>query len=179
MAAVAAVVSGCTAVAAGQLAQAGYDVAKTSISNSMGSADAKHAREVLNALNVGQDVAPVLEQMAVPPKEKSGNLQGFVCYQYAGVYSATEDAVIVSKDGKVVFFGNSTCRAEMQAANFVAGGKYAGVYGGALPGAGAPATDKAAPTVPAASPNAAPAASGASTAPATAADQSAAPSGGD
>ncbi|WP_146030629.1 hypothetical protein [Castellaniella caeni] len=125
MAAVAAVVSGCTAVAAGQLAQAGYDVAKTSISNSMGSADAKHAREVLNALNVGQDVAPVLEQMAVPPKEKSGNLQGFVCYQYAGVYSVTEDAVLVSRDGKVVFFGNSTCRAEMQAANFVAGGKYA------------------------------------------------------
>ncbi|CAM5778236.1 hypothetical protein CCAE64S_00093 [Castellaniella caeni] len=112
-------------MAAGQLAQAGYDVAKTSISNSMGSADAKHAREVLNALNVGQDVAPVLEQMAVPPKEKSGNLQGFVCYQYAGVYSVTEDAVLVSRDGKVVFFGNSTCRAEMQAANFVAGGKYA------------------------------------------------------
>ncbi len=125
LAAVMAALQGCTAVTAGQLAQAGYDAAKTTLTNSPDSADAKRARAVMNSVSVGQDVAPVLESIGVPPKEKSGNLQGYVCYQYAGVYSATEDAVIVTKDGKIVFFGSSACRTEMLAANFNAGGKYA------------------------------------------------------
>lgn len=133
---------GCTAVTAGQLAQAGYDAAKTSLTNTAGGAEARQARAVVNSLSVGQDLAPVLESIGVPPKEKSGNLQGYVCYQYASVYSATEDAVIVAKDGKIVFFGSSTCRTEMLAANFNAGGKYAAVAAGASAGAapGAPAS---------------------------------------
>ncbi|HEX7385721.1 MAG TPA: hypothetical protein VF285_00400 [Castellaniella sp.] len=117
--------TGCAAVGAGQLVQAGYDAAKTSLSAPMSSAQAQHAREVMNSITVGQEAAPIVASMGVPPKEKSGNLQGFVCYQYAGVYSATEDAVIMVKDGKVVFYGSSTCKSEMQAINFAAGGKYA------------------------------------------------------
>jgi hypothetical protein len=119
------VLQGCAAVTAGQLVQAGYDAAKTTLTNSAGGADTKAIRADINAISVGQDVKPILASIGVPPKEKSGNLQGYVCYQYAGIYSATEDAVIVAKDDKVVFFGNSTCRAEMQAANFASGGKYA------------------------------------------------------
>lgn len=121
------ILAGCTALTAGQFVQAGYDAAKTSLSAPMSGAEAKHARSVMNSISVGQDVDPVVASMGVPPKEKSGNLQGFVCYQYAGVYSATEDAVIVAKGGKVVFFGSSTCKSEMQAVNFASGGKYAGV----------------------------------------------------
>lgn len=129
---------GCTAVTAGQLAQAGYDAAKTSLTNTAGGAEARQARSVVNSLSVGQDLAPVLDSIGMPPKEKSGNLQGYVCYQYAGVYSATEDAVIVAKDGKIVFFGSSTCRTEMLAANFNAGGKYAAAAG--APAGPAPAS---------------------------------------
>lgn len=119
------VLAGCTALTAGQLVQAGYDAAKTSLTAPLSGAQAKQARSVMNSITVGQDVTPVLSAMGVPPKEKSGNPQGFVCYQYAGVYSATEDAVIMAKDDKIVFYGNSTCKSEMQAANFTAGGKYA------------------------------------------------------
>lgn len=144
-----AVLPGCTAVSAGQLVQAGYDAAKTSLSNPSGGAAAEQARAVMNSLSVGQDVTPVLAAMGAPPKEKSGNLQGYVCYQYAAVYSATEDAVIVAKDSRIVFFGNSTCKSEMQAANFVADGKYAhGAIAPAAAGSPAmpqPATDAAHP----------------------------------
>lgn len=136
------VLQGCTAVTAGQLVQAGYDAAKTSLTG-LSSADARRIRVEINAISVGQDVAPILASIGVPPKEKSGNLEGYVCYQYAGVYSATEDAVIVAKDDKVVFFGNSTCKSEMQAVNFASGGKYA-------PGVAVPAGGSAAaPAVPA------------------------------
>jgi len=138
MALVTGALAGCTALSAGQLVQAGYDAAKTSIGSPMSSAEASHARSVMNSISVGQAVDPIVAAMGVPPKEKSGNLQGFVCYQFAGVYSATEDAVIVAKDGKVVFFGNSTCKSEAQAANFVAGGKY-GSVGATVPEAAAPA----------------------------------------
>ncbi|HEX2518226.1 MAG TPA: hypothetical protein VHK04_01635 [Castellaniella sp.] len=137
------VLQACTAVTAGQLVQAGYDTAKTSLTGASSSADAARIRAVINAISVGQDVAPILASISVPPKEKSGNLGGYVCYQYAGVYSATEDAVIVAKDDKVVFFGNSTCRSEMQAANFATGGRYAS--GAAVPASGA----AAAPATPA------------------------------
>lgn len=117
---------GCTPMTAGQLAQVGYDAAKTSLTgNPANSAATLHARTVMNGLSVGDEVAPVLESMGMPPKEKSGNLQGYVCYQFTAVYSATEDAVIVAREGKIVFFGSSTCRAEMQASNFNGSGKYA------------------------------------------------------
>lgn len=135
------VLQGCTAVTAGQLVQAGYDAAKTSLTGSS-SADAGRIRVVINSISVGQDVAPILASIGVPPKEKSGNLSGYVCYQYAAIYSATEDAVIVAKDNKVVFFGNSTCKSEMQAVNFASGGKYA--PGAAVPASG-PAAAPAAP----------------------------------
>ncbi len=135
------VLQACTAVTAGQLVQAGFDTAKTSLTGSSSSADAARIRAVINAISVGQDAAPILASIGVPPKEKSGNLGGYVCYQYAGVYSATEDAVIVAKDGKVVFFGNSTCRSEMQAANFASGGRYAS--GAAVSASGAAATPAA------------------------------------
>jgi len=45
--------------------------------------------------------------MGEPPQQKSGNTYGFVCYEYAAVYSATGSAVIMAKDGKVVFFGHT------------------------------------------------------------------------
>lgn len=85
----------------------------------------QHVRTVMNSISIGQETAPIIASIGEPLKEKSGNLQGFTCYQYAAVYSATEDAVIVSKNGRVVFFGNSTCRVEMQGANFKDNGKYA------------------------------------------------------
>lgn len=134
------VLQGCTAVTAGQLVQAGYDTAKSSLTG-LSSADAGRIRTVINSISVGQDVAPILASIGVPPREKSGNLAGYVCYQYAGVYSSTEDAVIVAKDNKVVFFGNSTCKSEMQAANFVSGGKYA--ISGAVPVSGSAAAPAA------------------------------------
>ncbi|HXE18389.1 MAG TPA: hypothetical protein VN629_02175 [Castellaniella sp.] len=140
------VLQGCAAVTAGQLVQAGYDAAKTTLTSSAGGADAKAIRADINAISVGQDVKPILASIGVPPKEKSGNLQGYVCYQYAGIYSATEDAVIVAKDDKVVFFGNSTCRSEMQAANFASGGKYA-------PGAAVPPSNPSASNPSASSPS--------------------------
>lgn len=120
---------GCTPMIAGQVAQAGYNVAK----NSLGGTDAaavgaterqKRLQAVLNGLDIGQDVKPELEAMGEPPKEKSGNAYGFTCYEYSSVYSATEAAVIMSKDGKVVFYGNSRCSIEMQDANFKKDGKY-------------------------------------------------------
>lgn len=121
------VLAGCAAVTAGQFVREGYDAAKTSLSSTPGGqADMSHVRQVMNSVSVGQETAPIIASIGLPPKEKSGNLQGYTCYQYAAVYSPTEDAVIVSKDGKVVFYGNSTCRTEMQDANFRDGGKYAG-----------------------------------------------------
>src|SRR5690606_15998317 len=80
---------------------------------------------VLNAIDIGQDVAPIIESMGEGPKVKSGNANGFTCYEYAAVYSGTESAVILTKGDKVVFYGKSTCVAEMQDANFKADGKYA------------------------------------------------------
>lgn len=154
-----AALQGCTAVTAGQLVQAGYDAARTSWTGAVGGAPgAEHERLVMNSISVGQEVAPILDAMGVPPKEKSGNPQGYVCYQYAGVYSATEDAVVVSRNGKVAFFGNSTCRDEMQASNFGANGKYA--PGTNLPAGTASPADVVAPAG-AAAPAGVPASAGA------------------
>jgi len=114
---------------AGQVAQAGYDVARKTL-GADGSAQApderqKKLRGIMNAVEVGQDIQPIIESMGEPPSEKSGNSQGYTCYEYAAVYSATDAAVLVAHNGKVAYYGNSRCTAEMQAANFTDGGKYA------------------------------------------------------
>ncbi len=125
------ILAGCTPMLAGQMAEAGYKVAKTTLSGADGSASGaddrqKRLQSTLNSVDVGQDVAPILEQLGEPPKEKSGNTYGFTCYQYSAVYSDMEAAVIVAKDGKVAFFGNSRCSVEMQDGNFKKDGKYMG-----------------------------------------------------
>lgn len=121
--------TGCAPMLSGQMAEAGYNAVKSSL----GGADAssvgaderqKKLQAIFNSVDIGQEVAPILESMGEPPKEKSGNIYGFTCYEYSAVYSATEAAVIVSKNGKVVFYGNSRCSAEMQDANFKKDGKY-------------------------------------------------------
>ncbi|HEY9279355.1 MAG TPA: hypothetical protein VIP51_04700 [Eoetvoesiella sp.] len=130
------VISGCAPMMAGQVAEAGYNVAKTSLGGAFDSpADKATAagqdprqqkiQSVLNSVDIGQDIAPIIESMGEGPKVKSGNAYGFTCYEYSAVYSATESAVILAKNGKVVFYGKSNCVAEMQDANFKEGGKYA------------------------------------------------------
>ncbi|MBV6306516.1 hypothetical protein KVP10_16615 [Candidimonas humi] len=132
-----ALLAGCAAPLLGSsVASAGYGVAHGPLGNVFGSSSSAETAQgrdprqvklqgVLNAVQVGQDAAPVLHAMGETPKEKSGNPQGYTCYEFPAVYSATAAAVIVARDGKVVFFGNSHCVTEMQEANFQAGGKYA------------------------------------------------------
>lgn len=124
------VLTGCTPMLAGQMAEAGYNAAKTTLGGTDGSAAGaserqKNLQSILNAVDIGQDVQPILEAMGEPPKEKSGNTYGFTCYEYSAVYSATEAAVIMAREAKVVFYGNSRCSAEMNDANFKSDGKYA------------------------------------------------------
>jgi len=132
-----AALSGCAPMLTGQMAGAGYRAASSSLESVWGapaaeSADAqalarqKRMQAVLNSVDVGQDAPAIVQRMGEAPIQKSGNARGFTCYEYAAVYSATEAAVIVAKDGRVVFFGNSRCAAEMADANFRADGKYAG-----------------------------------------------------
>ena len=121
---------GCTPMMAGQMAEAGYNVARTSLGvtanpTTLGADERqKRLQAVLNSVDIGQEVKPVIDGMGEPPKEKSGNSAGFTCYEYPAVYSAEEAAVIVATDGKVVFYGNSRCTLEMQPSNFAQGGKY-------------------------------------------------------
>jgi len=124
------VLAGCTPMMAGQMAEASYNVAKTTLGGADASAVGADERQkrlqaILNGIDIGQDAQPILEAMGEPPKEKSGNTYGFTCYEYSAVYSATEAAVIMASDGKVVFYGNSRCTTEMQDANFKSNGKYA------------------------------------------------------
>jgi hypothetical protein len=120
--------AGCSPLVAGQMAEAGYHAAKTTLSgdSSTGSdVRQKKLQLALNSIDIGQEVKPILVLMGEPPQEKSGNTYGFICYEYAAVYSATGSAVIVAKDDKVVFYGNSRCSVEMLDANFKKDGKYA------------------------------------------------------
>ncbi|MEO6958747.1 MAG: hypothetical protein ABI228_06005 [Burkholderiaceae bacterium] len=120
--------AGCTPLIAGQMAEAGYHAAKTTLGGDTSTAaDArqKKLQLALNSIEIGQEVKPILDSMGEPPQEKSGNTYGFICYEYAAVYSATDSAVIVAKEDKVVFYGNSRCNVEMQDANFKKDGKYA------------------------------------------------------
>ncbi|GAB2891940.1 hypothetical protein GCM10027278_10190 [Paralcaligenes ginsengisoli] len=130
--------TGCAPMLAGQAAEAGYSAAKNSLGGVLGSSNDKKTalgedarqqklQSILNSIEVGQIVAPILDSMGEQPKEKSGNTYGYTCYEYPAVYSATDAAVIVAKNGKVVFFGNSRCVTEMQDQNFTGTGKYAGV----------------------------------------------------
>lgn len=120
----------CTPMLAGQMAEAGYNVAKTTLggpasASSVGADERqKRLQSVLNDVEIGQNVAPVIQAMAESPKEKSGNAFGFTCYEFTGVYSATESAVIVSYDNRIVFYGNSRCQEEMRVEHFKADGKY-------------------------------------------------------
>jgi hypothetical protein len=121
--------AGCSPMLAGQMAEAGYNVAKNTLGQPDLSAQGADERQrklqaVLNKVEVGEDLQPILESMEEPPKEKSGNAYGYTCYEYSAVYSATESAVIMARNGKVAFFGNSRCNVEMKDANFNEGGKY-------------------------------------------------------
>src|SRR5690606_20874280 len=107
----------------------GYTAAKNTLG--VGDLSSREAEErqrrlqaIMNAIDIGQDVKPVLEQMGEPPKIKSGNAYGYTCYEYPSVYSAEEAAVIVAQQDKVVFYGSSRCSNEMQDANFRRDGKY-------------------------------------------------------
>lgn len=143
--------AGCAAPLLGSsMAEAGYGVARGPLGSVFGSssspdtAQGRDARQVklqsvLNTVQVGQDAKPILRAMGEAPKEKSGNPQGYTCYEFPAVYSATAAAVIVARDGKVVSFGNSRCVTEMQEANFRATGKYA-VQGGQPAPAGSSAS---------------------------------------
>lgn len=122
-----ALLTGCAPMLSGPMAEAGYNMAKTTLSGASatgGDERQKRLQSILNGVDIGQDVKPILEAMNEPPKEKSGNTYGYTCYEYPAVYSTTDSAVIVSGDGKVVFYGRSSCSAEMQDANFKADGKY-------------------------------------------------------
>lgn len=130
-----AMLAACAPMLTGQMAEAGYNAARASLGGGAASADAEQRQKalqaIMNSVEIGQEVKPILESMGEPPKEKSGNAYGYTCYEYAAVYSATEAAVIMAKEGKVVFYGNSRCSAEMQDANFRNSGKY---MSGAAPG---------------------------------------------
>ena len=114
-----------------QMAEGGFNAAKSALgalSPTSAGADERQKRiqAVLNDVNVGDDVQPILKEMGEPPREKSGNAQGYTCYEFPGVYSSTEAAVLMEQNGKVVFYGNSRCTEEMQPANFRSTGKYSG-----------------------------------------------------
>lgn len=121
---------GCTPIVAGQMAEGGYTAAKSAfgaLNPTTAGADERQKRiqAVLNEINVGDDILPVLEKIGEPPREKSGNSQGYTCYEFPGVYSAAEAAVLMALDGKIVFYGNSRCAAEMDVENFRGSGRYA------------------------------------------------------
>ncbi len=124
-----AVLAGCSPMMAGQVAEAGYNAARTTLGVDPAASTAaverqKRLQTVMNSIEIGQDVQPVLDQIGEPPKIKSGNAYGYTCYEFPSVYSAQEGAVIVAHAGKVVFYGSSQCNSEMQDANFRKDGKY-------------------------------------------------------
>jgi len=120
----------CTPMVTGQMAEGGYSAARSALGalnpTTTGADERQRAiQATLNGVNVGDQIVPVLEKIGEPPREKSGNAQGYTCYEFPSVYSATDAAVIMAYRGKVVFYGNSRCTAEMADANFRGHGKYA------------------------------------------------------
>lgn len=120
---------GCTPIVTGQMAEGGFSAARSALGNlspTAAGADERQKRiqATLNAIDVGDDIQPVLEKIDEPPREKSGNAQGYTCYEFPSIYSATDAAVLMALDGKILFYGNSRCTEEMDVANFRDGGKY-------------------------------------------------------
>ena len=120
---------GCAPMVTGQMAEGGFSAARSalgSLNPTAAGADERQKRiqATLNEIDVGDDVRPVLEKIGEPPREKSGNAQGYTCYEFPGVYSTTDAAVLMALDGRIVFYGNSRCTEEMDVANFKDGGKY-------------------------------------------------------
>lgn len=122
-------VGACTPMVTGQMAEGGFNAARSALgalSPTAAGADDRQRRmqAALIETDVGDDVGPILKKMGEPPREKSGNAQGYTCYEFPSVYSATDAAVLMALDGKIVFYGNSRCTEEMAVENFRAGGKY-------------------------------------------------------
>jgi len=119
----------CSPMMAGQVAEAGYSAARNTfgmgdLASAGGAERQQKLQAIMNATEIGQDVQPVLDQIGEPPRIKSGNAYGYTCYEYPSVYSADEAAVIMAREGHVVFYGSSRCSNEMQDANFRQDGKY-------------------------------------------------------
>lgn len=119
-------VGGCTPMVTGQMAEGGFSAAKSALgalSPTTAGADERQKRmqATLNEIDVGDDIQPVLDKLGEPPREKSGNSQGYTCYEFPSVYSATEAAVLVALNGKIVFYGNSRCAEQMSAGKFKGG----------------------------------------------------------
>lgn len=117
---------GCTPMVTGQMAEGGFSAAKSALgalSPTTAGADERQKRmqATLNEIDVGDDIQPVLDKLGEPPREKSGNSQGYTCYEFPSVYSATEAAVLVALNGKIVFYGNSRCAEQMNAGKFKGG----------------------------------------------------------
>ena len=128
--ATASLLAACAPIGTGNMAEGGYSAAKSALSalNPTASGTDERQRAIqatLNDVNVGDEILPVLEKIGEPPRVKSGNAQGYTCYEFPSVYSSTEAAVLMSHQGRIVFYGNSRCTEEMDVANFRAGGKYA------------------------------------------------------
>lgn len=119
----------CTPMVTGQMAEGGYSAARSALGalnpTTTGADERQRAiQATLNGVNVGDQIVPVLEKIGEPPREKSGNAQGYTCYEFPSVYSSTEAAVLMSHQGRIVFYGNSRCTTEMDVENFKTGGKY-------------------------------------------------------
>lgn len=109
---------GCAPMVSGTMAEGGLSAAKSAfgaLSPTSAGADERQKRiqAAINEVNAGDDIQPVLDKIAEPPREKSGNAQGYTCYEFPGVYSANEAAVLMALDGKIVFYGNSRCADQM------------------------------------------------------------------
>jgi hypothetical protein len=114
---------GCTPMVTGQMAEGGFSAAKSALgalSPTTAGADERQKRiqAALNDIEVGDDIKPVLDKLGEPPREKSGNSQGYTCYEFPSVYSATEAAILVARNGKIVFYGNSRCSEKMNEKKF-------------------------------------------------------------
>ena len=111
--------SGCAPIT-GQMAEGGYTAAKSALgalSPTAAGADERQKRlqATFNEIDVGDDIQPVLKEIGEAPREKSGNAQGYTCYEFPSVYSGTDAAVLMALDGKIVFtaiqmHGRDGCR---------------------------------------------------------------------
>ena len=127
--ATASLLGGCAPMMTGQMAESGFSAAKSAFGTLNPTATGTDERQkriqaTLNEINIGDAIQPALEKINEPPREKSGNAQGYTCYEFPSVYSSTDAAVLMALDGKIVFYGNSRCAEQMNVANFRDGGNY-------------------------------------------------------